>query len=42
MLQNEDLTQTQLDEMKQEPWFALAVQEFQDHVEVRKEYLELI
>ena len=42
MLQNEELTQTQLDEMKQEPWFALAVQEFQDHVEVRKEYLELI
>jgi hypothetical protein len=42
MLQNEELTQTQLDEMKQEPWFGLAVQEFQDHVEVRQEYLELI
>ena len=42
MLQNEDLTQTQLDEMKQEPWFALAVQEFQARVAVREEYLELI
>ena len=36
------LTQTQVDEMKAEPWFEFEIQEFKYHAEVHKEYLELI
>jgi len=42
LLQNEELTQEQLDQMKAEPWFQVEVQEFQEHAGVREEYLQLI
>ena len=40
--QDGELTQSQLDEMKAEPWFEAEIQEFSDHAEVHKGYMELI
>ena len=42
LLQDGELTQTELDQMKAEPWFELEIQEFKDHAEVHKGYLDLI
>ena len=42
LLQDGELTQSQVDNMKAEPWLEAEIQEFRDHAEVHKDFLELI
>jgi hypothetical protein len=42
LLQDGEFTQSHVDKMKTEPWFAAEIQEFRDHAEVHKDFLELI